>query len=74
MYMLNLTNNQMLANSMIPYQIWYKVKLLVVHVHIFGSSAYVYIPKKLRRKLDKKKLALHFHGLQWNEQGISHLG
>jgi hypothetical protein len=41
----------MLVDSMTPYQMKYNVKLSIIDVHIFGLSAYVHIPKKLRRKL-----------------------
>jgi hypothetical protein len=44
----------MLVDSMTPYHMWYKVKLLIAHVCSFGSSAYVHTLKELRRKLDKK--------------------
>jgi hypothetical protein len=49
---------------------WYKVKLSIVHVHIFGSSAYVHTLKKLRRKLDKK--SKHYVFMDYNEMSNAH--
>jgi hypothetical protein len=44
---------------------WYKVKLLIAHVNIFGSNAYVDILKELKRKLDKK--SKHCIFMDYNE-------
>ena len=37
-----------------PYEAWYKQKLSVLYVIIFGSDAYMHVPKQLRQKLDSK--------------------
>jgi transposase InsO family protein len=48
MYLFNCIGNQMLVDSMTPYQMKYKVKLSIIDVQIFGSSAYVQILKNLK--------------------------
>jgi hypothetical protein len=47
-----------------PYQAWFSHhrKADVSHFHIFGISAYVHVPKTLRRKLDAKSTLLLFVG------------
>lgn len=52
-YLLNRTGSRLLHNVTL-YQLWYGIKPSVAHVRIFGSSAYVHIPSKLRKKLDRK--------------------
>jgi hypothetical protein len=37
-----------------PYEMWYNVKPSVFHIRIFGSDAYVHVPKELRNKLSAK--------------------
>jgi len=37
-----------------PFELWYKEKPSVSHKRIFGSIAYVYVPKELQRKLIAK--------------------
>ena len=41
-------------NSMTPHQAWFGQKPGVEHLRVFGSTAYVHIPKDSRRKLDSK--------------------
>ena len=39
----------------IPYEAWYKSKPYVSHLRIFGSEAYVHIPKELLTKFSAKR-------------------
>jgi hypothetical protein len=52
-YTLNRTATRTLTGST-PYEVWYKSKPSVSHLRIFGSDAYVHIPKELRTKLSAK--------------------
>ena len=45
-----------------PFESWYGRKPDVSYFRIFGSFAYVHIPKSLRRKLDPKSQKLLFVG------------
>ena len=45
-----------------PFESWYKRKPDVSHLRVFGSTAYVHIPKSLRQKLDAKSQKLLFVG------------
>ena len=37
-----------------PYQAWYKKRPEVEHLRVFGSTAYIHVPKNMRGKLDSK--------------------
>lgn len=45
-----------------PYELWFKAKPDVSHLRIFGSSAWVYIPKQKRKKLSETSRKLTFVG------------
>ena len=45
-----------------PYETWYHRKPDVSHFRMFGTLAYVHIPKCLRKKLDAKSRPLLFVG------------
>ncbi len=45
-----------------PYQNWYGTKPDISHLRIFGSSAFIHVPKAERRKLDSKSLKCFFVG------------
>jgi hypothetical protein len=59
-YTLNRVSNSMSTTT--PHQIWYGVKPNVSHLRIFGSIAFIHIPKADRRKLDSKSLKCYFVG------------
>ena len=50
------------TTSKTPFESWYLRKPDVSHFRIFGSYAYVHIPKSLRQKLDAKSQKLLFVG------------
>jgi hypothetical protein len=52
-YVLNRTATRTIDGKT-PYEIWYNVKPSVSHIRIFGSDAYVHVPKELRNKLSAK--------------------
>lgn len=45
-----------------PYEMWYKKKPSYGHLRIFGSEAYVHVPKEKRNVLDVKSVKLFFVG------------
>lgn len=45
-----------------PYELWHRKKPSYEHLRVFGSEAFVHIPKEKRRKLDKKAKKLVFVG------------
>ena len=45
-----------------PYRVWYGSKPDVSHLRIFGSTAFIHIPKAERRKLDSKSIKCYFVG------------
>ena len=45
-----------------PYEIFFGIKPNLSHLRIFGQSAYVFIPKQRRRKLDEKAQKLRLIG------------
>ena len=44
------------ANSITPYEYWYKKKPDVAHLKVFGCRAFVHVPDEKRRKLDPKAI------------------
>lgn len=50
------------SSSKTPYELYHEKKPSYTHFRIFGSTAYVHIPKQKRRKLDKKAEKLTFVG------------
>ena len=59
-YVLNRVINSI--SSVTPHQKWYGLKPNVSHLRIFGSIAFIHIPKVERRKLDAKSLKCFFVG------------
>ncbi|EZA47901.1 Copia protein, partial [Ooceraea biroi] len=47
-----------------PYEVWTGKKPRLNHIRVFGSEAYVPIPKQLRKKWDKKSQKLILVGYQ----------
>lgn len=47
-----------------PYELWNGKKPSYTHLRIFGSQAYVHVPKEKRRKLDAKAVKLIFVGYE----------
>lgn len=50
------------ATGRTPYEVWYGKKPSYSHLKVFGSPAYVHLPKERRRKLDEKSARLVFVG------------
>lgn len=50
------------TGSVTPFELWYKKKPDVSHIRIFGSDAYVYVPKEQRKKWDPKSKKLMLVG------------
>ncbi len=48
--------------SMTPHQAWFGRKPGITHLRVFGSTAYVHIPKDCRKKLDSKTRGCIFLG------------
>ena len=59
-YTLNRVTSKATPNT--PFQSWYGTKPNVSNLRIFGSTAYIHIPKAERRKLDSKSLKCYFVG------------
>lgn len=47
-----------------PYEIWTRKAPRLDHIRVFGSEAFVHIPKQLRKKCDKKSQKMTFVGYQ----------
>jgi transposase InsO family protein len=52
-YVLNRTGTRTLDN-ITPFEAWYKQKPSVSHLRVFGTDAYVHVPKELRKKWEPK--------------------
>ena len=48
--------------TMTPYEDWHGQKSNLTHLRIFGSTAYMHVPKDERSKLDSKSLKRRFIG------------
>lgn len=59
-YTLNCVSNTVLPTT--PYQMWSGTKPNISHLRIFGSVAYIHIPRAECRKLDSKNLKCFFVG------------
>ena len=59
-YVLNRTLNSTFQITL--YQIWYGTKSNISDLRIFGSTAFIHIPKVERQKLDLKSLKCFFVG------------
>ena len=59
-YTLNRVSNT--TSAVTPYQLWYGTKPNISHLRIFGSVAFIHIPKAERRKLDSKSFKCFFVG------------
>ena len=60
------SKNQPLKN---PFKIWNWTKPTIEHLKIFGTTAYMHVPKTLRRKMDaksKKVLMVGYQGVSTN--------
>ena len=60
MYVLNRVISK--TSPVTPYQNWYGSKPNLSHLRIFGSIAFIHVPKAERRKLDSKSLKCFFVG------------
>ena len=65
------TLNRVLSSStsVTPYQAWHRAKPDVSNLRVFGSIAFVHIPKVERQKLDKKSLKCVFVGYSETQKG-----
>jgi hypothetical protein len=59
-YTLNRVSTKTAPNT--PYQNWFGSKPDVSNLRIFGSTAYIHVPKAERRKLDSKSITCFFVG------------
>lgn len=50
------------ATGKTPYELWYGERPDYKHLRIFGSTAYVHVPKEKRKKLDQKSHRMIFVG------------
>ena len=53
-YVLNHTTHSSRKNLKTAYEAWTNRKPNLEHIRVFGSTAYMHVPKRLRRKLDDK--------------------
>ena len=60
MYTLNRVSSKVSPTT--PYHVWYGSQPDVSHLRIFGSTAFIHIPKAERRKLDWKSIKCYFVG------------
>jgi hypothetical protein len=65
-YTLNRVSNS--TSEVTPYQSWHGTKLDVSHLRIFGSIAFIHVPKAERRKLDSKSLKCFFVGYSLSQK------
>lgn len=57
------------TNNTTPFELWYKRKPELSHIRIFGSDAYVHVPKEQRKKWDpksKKLILVGYHNESTN--------
>jgi hypothetical protein len=57
-YSLNRVSNS--TSPLTPYENWYGKKPDISHLRIFGSTAFIHIPKAERRKLESKSFKCYF--------------
>lgn len=63
-YLLNRTTHSSRKNLKTAYEAWTKRKPNLEHVRIFGSTAYIHVPKLFRGKLDNKAKKVVLVGYQ----------
>ena len=54
-----------------PQEVWIGKKTSLTHIKVFGSDAYVHVPKKNRSKLDKKAEKCIFIGYKDGLKGYN---
>lgn len=67
-YVLNLTGSSSVTEKT-PYELWEKKPLCIEHLHAFGCSVFVHVPKEKRKKLDMKATKCVFVGYGINKKG-----
>lgn len=67
-YVLNRTGKSSVIGKT-PYELWFGSKPKVDHLRLFGSRAYIHVPKQNRRKLDAKSVECVFVGYDENVKG-----
>ena len=63
-YVLNRTTHSSRRNLKTAYEVWKNRKPNLEHIRVFGSTAYIHVPKQLRRKLDDKAKKMILVGYQ----------
>ncbi|KAK9703505.1 hypothetical protein QE152_g29305 [Popillia japonica] len=53
-YIINRTETRTLPAEQTPAEIWFKRKIDLSNIRIFGSEAYAHVPKEERNKLDER--------------------
>ena len=63
-YIINRTGSSSVKNGATPYELWMGRKPNLEHMRIFGSEAYMHIPKQFTKKLDARAKEVIFVGYQ----------
>lgn len=66
-YILNRVSTKAAPNT--PYQNWFGTKPDIAGLRIFGSQAFIHVPKEERRKLDSKSIPCIFVGYCTTQKG-----
>lgn len=67
-FVLNRTGNSSVLNES-PFKVWFGKTPSINSLHVFGSNAYVHVPKEKRRKWDSKSIDGVFVGYSENTKG-----
>lgn len=67
-FVLNRTGNSSVLNES-PFKVWFGKTPSIDSLHVFGSNAYVHVPKEKRRKWDSKSIDGVFVGYSENTKG-----
>jgi hypothetical protein len=67
-YLVNMSPSSALTD-MNPNEVCFGKKYLVAHIKVFGSDAFVHVPKEKRSKLDKKAVKCIFIGYKEGKKG-----
>lgn len=46
-----------MLDAVTPFEKWHGIRPSVSHMHVFGADAFMFIPKELRSKLDRRVFA-----------------
>lgn len=67
-YLINRTITS--VHDQVPEEMFYKRKINLTHLKIFGSDVMVHVPKEKRKKWDQKSVKLTFVGYDENSKGF----